>query len=76
VPLGAPLLLSTIAAAGDKAQHRIAIAQDTGNAIRGALRVDWFWGQGPAAGEIAGRQRAHGSVRLLVPRGVAPETLL
>jgi len=76
VPLGAPLLLSTIAAADNKSQNRIAIAQDTGNAIRGPLRVDWFWGQGPAAGEIAGRQRAHGSVRLLVPRGVTPETLL
>ena len=50
--------------------------QDTGGAIRGPLRVDWYWGQGSGAGEIAGRQRAMGTIRLLVPRGFAPESLL
>jgi membrane-bound lytic murein transglycosylase A len=86
LPLGAPLLLSIASAAGaaaagerlpdDLLPARLALAQDTGGAIRGPLRVDWYWGQGSGAGEIAGRQRAMGTIRLLVPRGFAPESLL
>lgn len=76
VPLGAPLLLETRAPITDLALARLTLAQDTGGAIRGPLRVDWFWGLGPGAGEIAGHQHAPGTVRLLVPHGVAPETLL
>ena len=76
IPLGAPLLIDTRAPLSDAALRRLALAQDTGGAIRGPLRVDWFWGLGPDAGEIAGHQHAPGSVRLLVPHGVAPETLL
>jgi len=81
LPLGAPLLLSIASAAGaaaagerlpdDLLPARLALAQDTGGAIRGPLRVDWYWGQGSGAGEIAGRQRAMGTIRLLVPRGFA-----
>jgi membrane-bound lytic murein transglycosylase A len=55
---------------------RLALAQDTGGAIHGPLRVDWYWGQGADAGAIAGRQRSMGTIRLLVPRGVAPASLL
>jgi len=63
---------------GDDARMpaRLALAQDTGGAIRGPLRIDWYWGEGRAAGEIAGRQRAQAAVRLLVPRGVAPASLI
>jgi membrane-bound lytic murein transglycosylase len=40
------------------------------------LRIDWFLGQGSAAGETAGHVRTPASLRVLVPRGVAPERLL
>jgi len=76
LPLGAPLLIQNAAPASGPIPSRIAIAQDTGGAIHGALRIDWFVGQGPAAGQVAGRLRALATVRLLVPRGVAPEVLL
>lgn len=76
LPLGAPLLIDTRMPGGDEPLTRAALAQDTGAAIRGPLRIDWFWGLGAAAAERAGRQHAPGSVRLLVPRGVAPERLL
>jgi membrane-bound lytic murein transglycosylase A len=76
LPLGAPLLLETRAPISDAPLARLALAQDTGGAIRGPLRVDWFWGVGPGAGDIAGHQNAPGTVRLLVPRGIAPEALL
>jgi membrane-bound lytic murein transglycosylase A len=76
LPLGAPLLLDTRAPISDAVLRRLTVAQDTGGAIRGPLRVDWFWGLGPDAGEIAGHQHAPGTVRLLVPRGIPPEALL
>ncbi len=76
LPLGAPLVLSTVTPMGEATMARVTIAQDTGNAIRGPLRIDWFWGTGPQAGAIAGRQRAMGTVRLFVPRSVDPGSLL
>jgi membrane-bound lytic murein transglycosylase A len=33
----------------------LVVAQDTGSAIVGAVRADWFAGTGLAAGELAGR---------------------
>jgi membrane-bound lytic murein transglycosylase A len=76
LPLGAPLLIQITTPANGQESARIAVAQDTGGAIHGALRIDWFMGQGPEAAQIAGSLRAHATVRLFVPRGVAPQNLL
>ena len=76
LPLGAPLLIENAAPESGQIPSQVAIAQDTGGAIHGALRIDWFIGQGPEAAQAAGRLRALATVRLLVPRGVAPEVLL
>ncbi|OYW22666.1 MULTISPECIES: murein transglycosylase A [unclassified Sphingomonas] len=65
VPLGAPILLAM-----DRPEaSRLWIAQDTGGAIRGANRVDTFWGAGPEASVIAGGMSARGSAFVFVPRG-------
>ena len=76
LPLGAPLLIQVTAPASAQGPTRIAIAQDTGGAIHGALRIDCFMGQGPEAAKVAGNLRGQATVRLFVPRGVAPEDLL
>ncbi|MEQ1539421.1 MAG: 3D domain-containing protein, partial [Sphingorhabdus sp.] len=44
------------------------IAQDTGGAIRGANRVDTFWGAGARAVAIAGGMSARGSALLFLPK--------
>jgi len=65
IPLGAPVLLSM-----DRAEpNGIWIAQDTGGAIKGANRVDTFWGAGQNARAVAGGMSARGSALLLVPIG-------
>jgi membrane-bound lytic murein transglycosylase A len=65
VPLGAPIFLSM-----DRAEaSRLWIAQDTGGAIRGANRVDTFWGAGADAERIAGGMASRGTALLLLPRG-------
>jgi membrane-bound lytic murein transglycosylase A len=45
------------------------VAQDTGGAIRGAVRADFFWGTGPDAGLLAGRMRQQGQMWVLLPLG-------
>jgi membrane-bound lytic murein transglycosylase A len=43
-------------------------AQDTGGAIRGVVRADFYWGTGPEAGALAGRMRQQGRMWMLWPR--------
>lgn len=64
IPLGAPLWLSM-----DRAEpNGLWVAQDTGGAIRGANRVDTFWGAGDRAVAIAGGMSARGSALLFLPK--------
>jgi membrane-bound lytic murein transglycosylase A len=71
LPLGAPVFLATTHPLSPEPLERLVIAQDTGGAIRGALRADFFWGTGPEAGALAGRMRQPGRMWLLWPRGEA-----
>lgn len=67
LPLGAPLYLATLHPLTRQPLTRLVVGQDTGGAIRGALRADFFWGLGPEAGEAAGAMREQGSFWLLWP---------
>ena len=68
-PPGSPVW---IAADGpDGPIRRLALAQDTGSAIRGPGRADLFIGTGAEAGRIAGRLSAPARIVLLRPRGAA-----
>jgi membrane-bound lytic murein transglycosylase A len=71
VPLGAPLFLATTWPLSTRPLQRLMVAQDTGGAIRGAVRADYFWGSGDAAGAQAGRMRQQGRIWILWPRGEA-----
>lgn len=57
--------------AAGKGVRRLVIAQDTGGAIKGSVRGDFFWGTGAAAGSRAGIMNAHGRYYLLLPRPLA-----
>ncbi len=67
LPLGAPFYLATTHPVTGAPLQRLMLAQDTGGAIRGALRADLFWGLGTEAGDIAGRMRQDGALWLLWP---------
>ena len=47
---------------------RFVLNQDRGGAIRGADRVDFFWGRGPEATERAGVMKQAGRLLFLVPK--------
>ena len=70
-PLGAPVFIESERRAGDAPLRRLMFAQDTGGAIRGAVRGDFFWGTGPEAGREAFRTRDALSMWVLLPRGFA-----
>jgi membrane-bound lytic murein transglycosylase A len=70
IPLGAPVFLATTYPLSGRPLQRLVLAQDTGGAIRGAVRADYFWGFGDDAGRQAGRMRQEGRIWLLWPKGV------
>lgn len=71
IPLGAPVFLSTTRPSSKDSLQQLVVALDTGGAIRGAVRADFYWGQGEAAGALAGRMKQRGKMWVLLPR---PET--
>ncbi len=68
IPLGAPVFLATTWPNSAQPLERLVLAQDTGGAIRGAVRADFFWGFGEAAGAQAGRMRQSARMWVLLPR--------
>ena len=68
LPLGAPVFLATTYPNTDKPLQRIMMAQDTGGAIRGPVRADFFWGFGKEAGELAGRMKQKLAMWVLLPK--------
>ena len=66
IPYGTPVWL---ASSGPTAQlHRLVMAQDTGSAIVGGVRADYFAGWGSAAAELAGRLKQPLRLWVLWPR--------
>ncbi len=72
VPLGAPVFLATTMPLSSQPLRRLVAAQDTGGAIRGAVRADFYWGSGNEAGALAGGMRQQGRMWVLWPRGDGP----
>jgi membrane-bound lytic murein transglycosylase A len=68
LPLGAPLFLATTEPASDAPLQRLVMGQDTGGAIKGAVRADFFFGFGAQAAENAGRMKQRGQIWVLLPR--------
>lgn len=70
--LGAPVFvdIEPVDAAPGEPIRKLMIAQDTGGAIRGPVRGDYYWGAGPEAGAIAGRMNAQGRMFVLLPKPV------
>ncbi len=71
ISLGAPVFLSTTLPNSDLPLRRLMMAQDTGGAIRNAVRADFFWGFGDEAGELAGKMKHAGQMWVLLPRALS-----
>lgn len=72
IPLGAPVFLSTTYPNNSVPLNRLVLAQDTGGAIKGAVRADFFWGFGEPAAAQAGKMKQQGRLWVLFPKGGEP----
>lgn len=75
IPLGAPVFLSTTYPGTDFPLKQLMVAQDTGGAIKGEVRADFFWGMGNDAGLVAGKMKQDGKLWVLLPKGDLDESL-
>ncbi|MCG6933142.1 MAG: MltA domain-containing protein [Gallionella sp.] len=72
IPLGAPVFISTTYPNSTQPLNRLMLAQDTGGAIKGAVRGDFYWGFGAQAGAQAGSMKQTGEMWVLFPKGAEP----
>ncbi len=75
IPLGSLVYLATNYPNALVPLNRLMFAQDTGGAIRGVVRADFYWGTGLKAGEQAGRMKQNAQMWVLWPKGSVPPTL-
>ena len=68
VPYGTPVWLDTTEPLASTPLRRLVMAQDTGSAIVGAVRADYFWGWGDVAEQQAGRMKQPLRMWVLWPR--------
>jgi membrane-bound lytic murein transglycosylase A len=66
IPYGTPVWLASSGPAANL--QRLVLAQDTGSAITGAVRADYFTGWGGEAGELAGRLKQPLQLWVLWPK--------
>jgi len=69
-PLGLPMFIATTLPDGAPL-NRLFVGQDTGGAIRGAVRADVFWGSGDEAEARAGEMKQRGRMFVLLPKATA-----
>lgn len=71
MPLGMPMYVETTAPGLGGDWAGLLISQDTGGAIKGAVRGDIYFGTGVQAGRRAGTMNAPGRLWVFLPRDVA-----
>lgn len=69
IPYGMPVWLSADGVEGE-AINKLMITQDTGGAIRGPVRGDYFWGYGDKAEKMAGAMKLKGRYWFLLPKSL------
>lgn len=71
IPYGLPVWVDIASPVEqERPLRRLMVAQDTGGAIRGPVRGDFFWGAGPDAEHRAGLMRSQGRYWFLLPKTV------
>jgi membrane-bound lytic murein transglycosylase A len=70
IPLGFPVFIDTTDPIDEKPIQRLMVAADTGGAIKGEIRADFFFGNGKVAKELAGKMKQKGSLYILIPNKI------
>lgn len=67
IKLGMPVFINTKNPITNKEINQLMVAADTGGAIKGEIRADFFWGFSKEAEKFAGAMKEKGELYILVP---------
>jgi len=67
IPLGFPVFIKTTNPLTSKPINQLMVAADTGGAIKGKIRADFFFGNGEKAQDLAGKMKQKGELFIFVP---------
>jgi len=73
IPLGLPIYIDTKVTRADSSKEtyrRLMVAQDTGSAIKGAIRGDIFFGASQRARDLASNTKNYGKYYILLPANI------
>jgi len=70
IPLGFPVFINTTNPVTNKPINQLMVAADTGGAIKGQIRADYFFGNGKVAEELAGKMKQQGILYMLIPNTI------
>jgi membrane-bound lytic murein transglycosylase A len=68
IPLGFPVFLQTKNPVTQASIKQLMVAADTGGAIKGKIRADFYWGFGDEAANVAGKMKELGKMYVLIPK--------
>lgn len=68
IPLGYPVFINTQNPETKEGINQLMVAADTGGAIKGEIRADFFWGYGKEAEKLAGLMKEEGRLYILIPK--------
>ncbi|CAI8233329.1 MAG: MltA domain-containing protein [Sulfurovum sp.] len=68
IPLGLPVFIDTKSPITNKDIEKLVVAADTGGAIKGVVRADYFFGYGEKASKLAGKMKENGKLYVLIPK--------
>ena len=67
IPLGMPVFINTKNPVTKEEINSLMVAADTGGAIKGEIRADYFWGYAKEAEQYAGKMKELGKLYILIP---------
>lgn len=70
IPLGFPVFINTSNPLTNEKINSLMVAADTGGAIKGEIRADFFFGFGEEAKELAGKMKQKGKLYLFIPKNI------
>ena len=70
IPLGFPVFINTSNPVTEEPINKLMIAADTGGAIKGKVRADFFFGNGAQARELAGKMKQDGELFIFLPKDI------
>ena len=67
IPLGYPVFIDTTNPLDHSKIQKLTVSADTGGAIKGEIRADFFFGSGKLAEKLAGNMKQKGKLYILLP---------